>query len=116
MMMSGKQYSLDSRIDLAEAVEEVNNKVHSYYNRLVQTNFTMHSPAKNRNPQFFSYHQDAKVDSIEEENGNTGVKGRSLSVVENSEVASQVGMVLRKSRGKLCNCLQSCKEIKLIFF
>ena len=30
MMMSGKQYSLDSRIDLAEAVEEVNNKVHSY--------------------------------------------------------------------------------------
>ena len=62
--MSGKQYSLDSRIDLAEAVDEVNNE------------------------------DRASVEKIEEEEGfvvaGTGGKGRSLSVIENSEVASQV--------------------------
>ena len=62
--MSGKQYSLDSRIDLAEAVDEVN------------------------------YEDRASVEKIEEEEdfvvAGTGGKGRSLSVIENSEVASQV--------------------------
>ena len=61
--MSGKQYSLDSRIDLAEAVDEVNNE--------------------------------DSVEKIDEEEGfvmpgTAPGKGRSLSVIENSEVASQV--------------------------
>ena len=72
MMMSGKQFSLDSRIDLAEAVEEASND---------QEPPSMELP-------------------LEEKGGEGGAgRGRSLSVVENSEVAGQVGVVLRRARG-----------------
>ena len=73
MLMSGKQFSLDSRIDLAEAVEEASND---------QEQDSMELPA-------------------EDKAGGVGVgagRGRSLSVVENSEVAGQVGVVLRRAR------------------
>ena len=75
MLMSGKQFSLDSRIDLAEAVEEASND---------QEKHSMELPAE------------------EKAGGGAGVsagRGRSLSVVENSEVAGQVGVVLRRARG-----------------
>ena len=74
MLMSGKQFSLDSRIDLAEAVEEASND---------QEQQSMELPV--------------------EEKAGGGVsagRGRSLSVVENSEVAGQVGVVLRRARGE----------------
>ena len=73
MLMSGKQFSLDSRIDLVEAVEEAQDS------------------------------EDKDQDTMEvpeEERGVTAAgRGRSLSVVENSAVAGQVGLVLRKARG-----------------
>jgi len=73
MMMSGKQYSLDSRIDLAEAVDEVNNEDRDSVEKIDEDEEGYVMPA-------------------------TTVKSRSLSVIENSEVASQVGMVLRRAR------------------
>ena len=72
MMMSGKQFSLDSRIDLAEAVEEAGND---------QEQSSMELPLEEKGVE-----------------GGAG-RGRSLSVVENSEVAGQVGVVLRRARG-----------------
>lgn len=88
--MSGKQYSLDSRIDLAEAVDEVNNEDRDSVEKIDEDEEGYVMPA-------------------------TTVKSRSLSVIENSEVASQVitneehgllddnddaqvGMVLRRAR------------------
>ena len=73
MLMSGKQFSLDSRIDLAEAVEEAHND---------QEQHTMELPVEEKGA-----------------GGVTAGRGRSLSVVENSEVAGQVGVVLRRARG-----------------
>jgi len=73
MLMSGKQYSLDSRIDLVEAVQASQDEEE-------QENLAM---------------------SQEKENSGerpAAGRGRSLSVVENSEVVGEVGMVLRKAR------------------
>ena len=56
MMMSGKQFSLDSRIDLAEAVDQANED----------------------------------TQDITEQEPDDNSRGRSLSVIENSEVAGQV--------------------------
>jgi hypothetical protein len=73
MMMSGKQYSLDSRIDLVEAVQASQDEEE-------QENV-------------------ARTQEKEDTGGYPSVgRGRSLSVVENSEVSGEVGMVLRKAR------------------
>jgi len=71
MMMSGKQYSLDSRIDLVEAVQGS------------QDEEDLENAERN----------------LERDNiGQSAGRGRSLSVVENSDVVGEVGMVLKKAR------------------
>jgi len=73
MMMSGKQYSLDSRIDLVEAVQASQDE-----------------------------EDQENVARTQEKENNGGPpsagRGRSLSVVENSEVVGEVGLALRKAR------------------
>merc|ERR1711971_1134253 len=67
MIMSGKQFSLDSRIDLAEAVEEAKGGCKEVVER---------------------------IEENEESQGQE--RGRSLSVVENSRLDGQVVLVLKK--------------------
>jgi len=75
MLMSGKQYSLDSRIDLVEAVHASQEEVEEVEERL------------------------QSIQDKENIGGPQGAgRGRSLSVVENSEVVGEVGMALRKAR------------------
>jgi len=73
MMMSGRQYSLDSRIDVAEAVQQS-----------VQAGDSQQ-------------HSQCSAQREKESKPDVG-RGRSLSVVENSEVAGEVGHALRKAR------------------
>ena len=90
--MSGKQYSLDSRIDLVEAVHASQEEVEEVEERLqsIQDKENIGEKLRGFKILYFSSFCSG---------GPQGAgRGRSLSVVENSEVVGEVGMALRKAR------------------